>query len=643
MRKTYIPEIQGLRTLAALLVAVYHIWFNSVSGGVDIFFVVSAYFIAHSLSKYDALTWKDISSYYSKTLRRVLPSALTVFCCTCIIISIAIPFVSYKMEIKNAISTFFFVENWYLAASGSDYLRQGESKSLFQQFWALSVQFQLYFCIPLVYLYAKKLENSLSVKHLTTKVLLALFICSFTYSLFLTYSAPTEAYFNTFTRAWEFTAGLLLYHLGGNININERTATVLNTIAVLTIISFGFYWGKNYALPGAVALIPVLSASIIIITSKALYYSILKWRVLTALGDYSFAFYLWHWPIYLLVFQYLNIDLNPHLLGICVILISAFLAFISTKYVEVPFRMNSNLVHSDKTTYLASVISMTASSLFVVSLFFLFKSYETPSLKALNAFYSEKVVPQLSNKELFPHGTVIKQDMRASYFDSCEQNMQNSTIVECEYGNKESNKIIALVGGSHAAQWISPLKEIALEQGFKIHLMIKSACSLTRSVDEFYNPSQSCLNWNSNLEKRLIELQPSYIMTTVSRNGPIGERIPEGYVKSWLHLKSVLPNTKLVGIRDNPWFKFDPPLCLEVKKPEDCSTLRSAFYNDDNVLPILSKYLDGLLDFSEQFCPHGECNTVLGNGLVKFKDKHHLTKSYALVFKPKLAEAIDNM
>jgi len=167
---------------------------------------------------------------------------------------------------------------------------------------------------------------------------------------------------------------------------------------VLIIISFGFYWGKNYALPGAIALIPVLSASVIIITSKTLYYSILKWRVLTALGDYSFAFYLWHWPIYLLVFQYLDIKLSHHLLGICLILTSVLLAFISTKYVEVPLRTNSDLVHSDKKTYLASVISMTASSLFVVSLFFLFKFYETPSLKALNAFYSEKVILTWSTK-----------------------------------------------------------------------------------------------------------------------------------------------------------------------------------------------------------------------------------------------------
>ncbi|WP_218418610.1 acyltransferase family protein [Alteromonas lipotrueae] len=643
MSKSFIPEIQGLRTLAALLVAVYHIWFNSVSGGVDIFFVVSAYFIAHSLNKYEVLSWREVSSYYSKTLRRILPSALIVFCCTCIIISIAIPFVSYKMEIKNAFSTFFFVENWYLAASGSDYLRQGESKSLFQQFWALSVQFQLYLCIPVVYLFAKKLESSLSIENFTIKVLLAIFACSFTFSLYLTYSAPTEAYFNTFIRAWEFIAGLLLYHLGGNIKISKPNATGLNAAAVLTVISFGFYWGKNYALPGAIALIPVLSASIIIITSKSLYYSILKWRMLAALGDYSFAFYLWHWPIYLLVFQYLNIDLNHHLLGISVILSSAILAFVCTKYIEVPLRRSNILVHSDRKTYLYSFTSMTVSSILLVCLFLLFKFYETPSLKALNAFYSEKIVQPLSSQELFPHGTVIKQDMRASYFNDCEQNMQNASIVECEYGNKDSDFAIALVGGSHAAQWLSPLREIAVEQGFKVHLIVKSGCSLTRSSDQFYHPSKSCLAWNKNLETRLSEFKPDVIMTTVTRNGPTGERIPTGYLESWLYLNRALPNTNIVGIRDNPWFKFDPPLCLEISKPKDCSISRSAFYNDDKVLPVLSKHLDGVLDFSRQFCPDGECNTVLANGLVKFKDKHHLTKSYALVLKPKLAEAIDRM
>lgn len=37
INKKFRPEIEGVRAVAALLVAIYHIWLGRVSGGVDVF------------------------------------------------------------------------------------------------------------------------------------------------------------------------------------------------------------------------------------------------------------------------------------------------------------------------------------------------------------------------------------------------------------------------------------------------------------------------------------------------------------------------------------------------------------------------------------------------------------------------------
>ena len=39
----YRPEVQGLRALAVLMVVTYHVWLGRVSGGVDIFLLISAF------------------------------------------------------------------------------------------------------------------------------------------------------------------------------------------------------------------------------------------------------------------------------------------------------------------------------------------------------------------------------------------------------------------------------------------------------------------------------------------------------------------------------------------------------------------------------------------------------------------------
>src|SRR5690625_7183691 len=72
-------EIEGLRFVAALLVAIYHIWFNRVSGGVDVFFVISGFLITNSiLSTINRTGEFRFLPYIKKLMKRLLPSVFFI-------------------------------------------------------------------------------------------------------------------------------------------------------------------------------------------------------------------------------------------------------------------------------------------------------------------------------------------------------------------------------------------------------------------------------------------------------------------------------------------------------------------------------------------------------------------------------------
>src|SRR5699024_11668789 len=80
VQRQYRPEIEGLRVIAAFLVAIYHIWMMRVSGGVDVFFVVSGFLITTSLlSKYARDGYIKFSTYILGLLKRLLPNSFILF------------------------------------------------------------------------------------------------------------------------------------------------------------------------------------------------------------------------------------------------------------------------------------------------------------------------------------------------------------------------------------------------------------------------------------------------------------------------------------------------------------------------------------------------------------------------------------
>ncbi|UTH14496.1 acyltransferase [Macrococcus equipercicus] len=160
IKKKFRPEIEGLRAVAAILVAVYHIWFGRVSGGVDVFFVVSGFLITTSLlSKVRRTGTVNFFDFIFGLLKRLLPSAFFVLYTVIIFSYIFIDQSQWVQIIKEVFASSFYYENWQLALSATDYLDQSNEKSPVQHFWAMSIQGQFYLIWFLIFTFAIKFFN----------------------------------------------------------------------------------------------------------------------------------------------------------------------------------------------------------------------------------------------------------------------------------------------------------------------------------------------------------------------------------------------------------------------------------------------------------------------------------------------------
>ena len=78
-KPTFRPEVQGLRALAVLMVVAYHVWLGRVSGGVDIFLLISAFLLTLSFVRTaEAGRPFGLLGHWLHLFKRLLPAAVVV-------------------------------------------------------------------------------------------------------------------------------------------------------------------------------------------------------------------------------------------------------------------------------------------------------------------------------------------------------------------------------------------------------------------------------------------------------------------------------------------------------------------------------------------------------------------------------------
>ncbi|MFD6463798.1 acyltransferase family protein, partial [Streptomyces roseolus] len=198
----YRHDLDGLRGLAIGLVVVFHVWMGRVSGGVDVFLVLSGFFFTGML-----LRRSEIKTTLHRTGRRLLP-ALTVVLVTVLGATVIVrPYTQWGDISAQTLASAFYYQNWFLAGAELDYLAPDPSVSPLQHLWSMAVQAQFYLVILLVVAVWSRRSGR-------RMVLLAGLIgagaVSFWYAAEGTAQHQAWTYYDTGARAWELLAGAAL-------------------------------------------------------------------------------------------------------------------------------------------------------------------------------------------------------------------------------------------------------------------------------------------------------------------------------------------------------------------------------------------------------------------------------------------------
>ena len=674
----YRHDLDGLRGVAIALVAMFHVWFGKVSGGVDVFLVLSGFFFGGMVMRTALAPGASLSlvPQLTRLVRRLLPALVVVLAAAAVLTILIQPETRWETFADQSLASLGYYQNWELARTASDYLRAGESVSPLQHIWSMSVQGQFYIAFLVlifgfVALFRRRLSDRLRVSLIG--LLATLTIASFVYAIFAHQADQSTAYYNSFARAWELLLGVLVGAMVPYVRWPMWLRTVAATVGLGAILFCGALIDGVKEFPGPWALVPVGAAALMILagsnrhtdpkTAKRMPWPnrILASAPFVTLGSMAYSLYLWHWPLLIFWLAYTGHTKVSFVEGTVILLISGLLAYLTMRFVEDPLRRRSTATAEPKpasvplrvrfrrpTIVLGSIVTLLGVTLTATS--FGWREHVTVQRadgKALaglsthdypgaRALINAARVPKLPVR---PTVLEARNDLPITTKDGCISNFKNGKLIKCVYGDPNATHTIALAGGSHAEHWITALDLLGRLHHFKVVTYLKMGCPLStekkpRTVGT-NRPYPQCRTWVDKVMATIAADQPDYVFTnsTRPRFSRPGDRVPKTYLGIWEMLSQ--QGIGILGIRDTPWISrkgkpYVPADCLaKGKSPESCGMPRDAVLDEHNpTLDFVNEFpLLKPLDLSDAVCREDVCRAVEGNVLV-YHDSHHMSATY---------------
>ena len=354
---TFRPDIEGLRSVAVLLVLVYHAKFGVASGGligVDVFFVLSGFLITSLLLRELATTGTiSLANFWARRARRLLPASGLVLVVTLVAGRVVLDGLSQGDLARDAVAASLFVANIRFWKVGTDYLAEGLQESALLHYWSLAVEEQFYLVWPSILLVLVRFARA--SRRTVAAFIGVVWLVSLIACVWLSYDSGTNqswAFFMLPARAWELLSGAALALTGGVLlRAGRQLTAVLGWVGLGAIVAMAVVYDSSPAFPGWVVAIPVVGTMLVINAGSTDVPEgpmlLLRARPLQWIGARSYAIYLWHFPI--LVLAGVQWGAGGQIGGLSVparvalLAGSVALAAVSQHYIENPVRFSPAL------------------------------------------------------------------------------------------------------------------------------------------------------------------------------------------------------------------------------------------------------------------------------------------------------------
>ena len=313
-RLAYAPGLDGIRALSILGIMANHgglAWANGGFISVNVFFVLSGYLISSLLLKeWQATGTIRLRAFWARRARRLLPALFLLLAGITLYAWLLAPVDTRSTLRSDGLATLFYVANWHQIVAGQSYFAQAATASPLLHTWTLAIEEQFYLLWPLIVLGLLKWRRSpraLAALSLAAAVASAVEMAL----LFHGGGDPSRLYYGTDTRAQDLLVGATLAFVLGTRRPAppDSRRSRAGVVGALALAGFALEWSRltfssGFPYRGGFFLADTLTAVVILgvvrAPSSALA-RVLGTRPLAYIGKISYALYLWHWPVFVVL------------------------------------------------------------------------------------------------------------------------------------------------------------------------------------------------------------------------------------------------------------------------------------------------------------------------------------------------------